>query len=108
LFKASGNIERGQVVRIIEDNHVTPSTVGTNGIGINDHKVLHGNEVTIYIPGNIVNACGTSAYTPGTVLYASGNGMVCDQRYSTERPVAIARSTFATATTNMVGEVVII
>ena len=62
----------------------------------------------IYIPGNIVRACGTSGYTPGTFLYASGNGMLCDKQNSTERPMAIVRSTFATATTNMVGKVILI
>ena len=108
LFKASGTIERGQAVRIIDNNYVTATSVGDNGIGINDHKSLHNNEVTIYIPGNIVRACGTEAYTPGTILYASSNGLLCNQRYASERPMAIVRSTFEDATTNKVGKVILI
>ena len=108
LFDASGNIERGQAVRLNTNNTVTISTLGSGAIGIADHKTLHGKECVVFLPGNIVRACGTSAYKPSTMLYASSQGFLCSLRYSSERPVAIVISEFEQQTTNYVGEVLLI
>lgn len=108
LFTASGTVYRGQAVKLIDNNYVTNTTTGSDGIGICDAKTLHGNECVIYLPGNIVKACGTEAYKPSTMLYASGQGFLCSTRYSTERPMAIVVSEFEQSTTNYVGEVLLI
>ena len=105
LFNASGNLKRGQVVRIIADETVAAGILGSDGIGINDHDTLHGDECTIFLPGNLAFACSPESITAGTLLYASSNGFVTSSRYSSERPMAISISNFATATTNKIGEV---
>jgi len=108
LFTSSGNLYRGQAVRIIDDNNVTSSIVGSNGIGILDHQSYHGEECTVYLPGNIVYACSPESIIPGNFLYASSNGYVSEGRYGSERPMAISISTFETVSTNKVGKVLLI
>ena len=108
LFNASGNLSRGQSVRIITDNTVASTIVGSDGIGINDHNTLHGKECSIYLLGNIATACSPESITPGQLLYASSNGFVTVSRYSSERPMAISIDTFSTATTNKTGKVLLI
>jgi len=108
LFTASGNLHRGQAVKIIANNTVTSSILGSNGIGICDHNSYHGEECTIYLPGNITMACSPESITSGKLLYASSNGYVSEGRYSSERPMAISVSDFETVNTNKVGRVLLI
>jgi hypothetical protein len=108
LFTASGNLNRGQSVRIIADNTVASTIVGSDGIGINDHYTLHGDECTIYLIGNLAIATSPESITPGELLYASSNGFVSASRCSSERPMAISIDTFETATTNKIGKVLLI
>ena len=108
LFNASGNLSRGQAVRIIDDETVASTIIGSNGIGIVDHSVLHGDECTVYVAGNITNACSPESITPNQLLYASSNGFVSAIRYSSERPMAISIDTFEKVTTNNIGKVLLI
>lgn len=107
-FKSSGNINRGQALYIIDDDYVASTVVGSNGVGICDHKSYHGEECVAYFPGNIVLACSPESITAGNFLYASSNGFVSEGRYSTERPMAICVSDFETRTTNKVGRILLI
>lgn len=108
LFTASGNLKRGQGVRIIANNTVASTIVGSDGIGINDHDVLHGDEGTMYLLGNIVVACSPESITPNNLLYASSNGFLSRGRYLSERPMAISIDTFTTSVTNKIGKVLLI
>lgn len=108
LFKASGNLKRGQCVRIIGDNFVTAGSLGTDGIGINDHDTYHRDECTVFIMGNITKACSPESINPGDILYASSNGFVSTGRYSSERPMAMSIEEFTTSNTNKVGKVLLI
>jgi hypothetical protein len=108
LFTASGNIERGQCVRFISDNKVTPSIVGCDGIGVCDHKVYHKDECCIYLCGNIVTVSSPESISAGSLLYASSNGFVSESRYASERPIAMSIEPFTLSVTNNTGKVLLI
>ncbi|RKY26044.1 MAG: hypothetical protein DRP62_00090 [Planctomycetota bacterium] len=59
-FKASGSIEKGQAVRLVDDNTVAATSAGNqDAIGIADYDASDGEMVAIYCAGNIVR-CGIS------------------------------------------------
>jgi len=66
-FKASGNILKGQAVRMIADGAVTPvSASSQTAIGVADYDASHGTMVAIYCGGNIVR-CGLSGSSAPSV-----------------------------------------
>jgi len=87
---------------------VTTTIASSNGIGINDHKSLNKEEVTIYIPGNIVVACSPESLTANTFVYGSSNGFISAGRTYAERVMGVVVSDFTTATTNKKGRVLLL
>jgi len=87
-FRASGNIKKGQAVRLVDDNTVAAvSASSQNAVGVADYDASDGEMVAIYCAGNIVR-CGISgasipdvgstvgAYKEGYLTDATG-GRVC-------------------------------
>jgi len=87
-FKASGDIQKGQAVRIVDDNTVAAvSASSQNAIGVADYDASDGEMVAVYCAGNIVR-CGISgasipsvgstvgAFKDGYLTEATG-GRIC-------------------------------
>jgi len=81
-FKASGNIQKGQAVRLVEDNTVAAvSASSQNAIGVADYDASDGEMIAVYCAGNIVRCglSGASALDIGSTVGAFKDGYLTDK-----------------------------
>ena len=76
-------------------------------VGIATYDVSAGDQVSVAGPGNIVYACLDEAYDPGSLVYASSNGILSNSSNGT-KIAGIVLTTPTSETTNYVGEVLLV
>ena len=78
-----------------------------DAVGIATYDVDAGDQVAVAGPGNIVYACTDEDYAPGTLVYASSNGILSAASNAT-KIAGIVLTTPTAETTNYVGEVLLV
>jgi predicted RecA/RadA family phage recombinase len=108
LFTASGTIYAGQSVKIQANNTVTTSAGSDDGVGIATMNTLHGNQIGVFGPGNMVYAVIDGAHAAGTALYAGADGVMTDTQGSAERVMAYVVEAGVAQSTNYKAKVLLV
>jgi len=112
-FIPGETIKAGQVVYISDSNTVKVTTSSSNecdGIGIASINATSDDKrIGVYVKGNNVRCCFDSDYSPGTLVYATDDGLLTSIKGNSSKIVGIVTETpsLSIGATNYVGNIML-
>lgn len=111
-FKAAETIYAGQAVYLNTSNTVsvtTSTSLECDAIGIASINSISGSRIGVYVKGNNVRCCFNSDYNPGTLVFATDDGILTSTQGNAKKVVGLVTDTptLSVGGTNYVGNVLL-